>query len=343
MSSDNIDNADLSGALSLLNIGSNNESNNNEEKEATSTDTDIINTAAILLCANCGKEGGDSMNTCNKCDLVVYCNAACKKKHRSRHKKKCEKRAAELYDEKLFKEPPPPEECTICMLPPPLYGNHTCMPFHTGMTFHSCCGKEICDGCEYAMVKSGAKDLCPFCKTSYAISEEETIKRVNKLMEKGNERALNQIAGFYADGTMGLPQDWAKANELYLKAGELGCALAYFNLGHSYYSGTGVEIDIKKAKHYYELAVMNGDIDARHNLGCLEGQAGNHQRAYKHCLIAARAGHANALKIVKAGYTEGHITKEEYAKTLREYQKSQGEMKSDMRDKAHAFFNYVDT
>ena len=34
----------------------------------------------------------------------------------------------------------------------------------------------------------------------------------------------------------------------------------------------------------------------------------------------------------------GHVTKEEYAKTLREYQKSQDEMKSDMRDKAAALF-----
>ena len=64
MSSNNIDNADLFEDLSLLNIGSNNESNNNEEKDATSTDTDNKNTVAMLLCANCGKEGGeDSMNT----------------------------------------------------------------------------------------------------------------------------------------------------------------------------------------------------------------------------------------------------------------------------------------
>ena len=113
--------------------------NTNEEKNVIN-DTDNIR--AITICANCGKEGAeDDMNSCNKCDLVKYCNAACKKKHKSKHKKKCERRVAELYDEKLFKEPPPPEECPICMLPPPLYENHT------GTTFHSCCGKSICDGC----------------------------------------------------------------------------------------------------------------------------------------------------------------------------------------------------
>ena len=71
-------------------------------------------------CASCGKEGNSNssdMNTCNKCKSVKYCNAACKKKHRSKHKKACERRVAELHDEALFKDPPPPEECPICELP----------------------------------------------------------------------------------------------------------------------------------------------------------------------------------------------------------------------------------
>ena len=52
----------------------------------------------ITTCANCGKEGG-TLNTCNKCKMVKYCNAACKKKHRSKHKKACEKRVVDLHDE----------------------------------------------------------------------------------------------------------------------------------------------------------------------------------------------------------------------------------------------------
>ena len=59
----------------------------------------------ISTCANCGKEGSD-LNICNKCKAATYCNAACKKKHRSKHKKQCERRVAELHDEMLFKEPP---------------------------------------------------------------------------------------------------------------------------------------------------------------------------------------------------------------------------------------------
>ena len=91
-------------------------------EQNTDTITEDFNSVAILddksTCASCGKEGNsDDMNTCNKCKAVKYCNAACKKKHRKKHKKKCEERVAQLHDEQLFKEPPPREECPICMLP----------------------------------------------------------------------------------------------------------------------------------------------------------------------------------------------------------------------------------
>jgi hypothetical protein len=317
----NIMSSELSGALSSLNIG-NNESKN--EKETTNNDTDI-NTAT--KCTNCGKEGdGDSMNTCNKCDLVKYCNAACKKKHKSKHKKKCEKRAAELFDEKLFNKEPPEEECPICMLPLPLAADQ--------ITFHSCCGKDICNGCIRVMDESEGADLCAFCRTPVAKSDKEQIERVNNLMEKGNPNAFCMLAGFYAEGRMGLPQNRAKANELYRKAGELGCALAYINLGNAYYYGEGVEIDTKKTKYFFELAAMNGNVWARYNLGVIEGQAGNLHRAMKHCVLAAKAGHEEALEAVKQGFMGGVVAKDEYANTLREYHESQTEMKSEERDKA---------
>ena len=55
------------------------------------------------------------------------------------------------YDEKLFKEPPPREECPLCLLP---------LPIDIGQSaFHSCCGKTVCNGCIYEMAMSGGKDL----------------------------------------------------------------------------------------------------------------------------------------------------------------------------------------
>ena len=57
---------------------------------------------------------------------------------------------------------------------------------------------------------------------------------------------LSAFAGCYAQGGLGMPQDWPKSNELLLKAGGLGCTEAYYNLGNSYYNGDGVEIDKKR-------------------------------------------------------------------------------------------------
>ena len=296
----------------------------------------MSSTNTIIVCANCGtgEESAGDLKSCTACKLVKYCNRDCQIAHRPQHKKTCKKRAAELHDEALFNEPPPREECPICMLPLPIAMDE--------QSFKSCCGKLICNGCIYAMtiegVRKGTKKeemgMCAFCRTLRPISNEEEVRRVKKLMKSGNADACKQLAGYYADGVCGMQQDIAKATELWLKAGELGCAEGYYNLGNSYYYGRGVEIDKKKAKHYWELAAMTGDVDARYNLGCMEGRAGNHERAYKHYILSAKGGYKGSLEFVKKGFTKGFVTKDEYESTLRAHHECQAEMKSEMRDKA---------
>jgi len=247
----------------------------NKKEECTSCEqnsnveniTERVERVALMnmsKCASCGKEGNsDDMDTCNKCKMVKYCNAACKKKHRTKHKKACERRVAELHEEQLFKEPPPHEECPICLQILPLDPDKS--------YFQSCCGKIICLGCIYAMKMSERKhNLCAFCRTPTPSSGEEHVKRLNKLMDKGNALAISTMGALYRSGEYCLPRDHLKANELYLRAGDLGCTNSYFNLGVHYYYGDEVEVDKKKAIHYYELAAMGGDVSARNNLGCLE-------------------------------------------------------------------------
>ena len=176
--------------------------------------------------------------------------------------------------------------------------------------------------------------MCEFCRTPPHSSDEEYMERVEKLMDNGNAEAFYVHASDYAQGLRGIPQDWSKANELFLKAGELGCAAAYYNLANHYYNGDGVDVDKKKAKHYWELAAMKGDVHARYSLGMLEGQAGNEQRAYKHMIIAAKSGCKDSLDIIKRGFIDGFITKDEYAQALRACHEQQVEMKSEARDKA---------
>ena len=116
--------------------------------------------------------------------------------------------------------------------------------------------------------------------------------------ESNNAHAIYILAIYYRDGDKGYLRDSNKAVELFLKAGKLGCADAYYTLGNIYNDGEIVGKDLKKAKQYFELGAIEGCVWSRHNLGCLELDAGNNERAVKHFVICAKAGHASALKAV---------------------------------------------
>ena len=286
----------------------------------------------VSVCENCGKEGSDNMNTCNKCKMVKYCNATCKKKHRSKHKKACDRRVAELQDEKLFKQPPPEEDCPICFLRLPTLGS--------GRRYQSCCGKVICSGCICAPIYDDrgnkvSNKKCPFCRTPTP-TKEEMFNRIKKRVEAYDANAMYNTGNFYRDGRNGFPEDMDKAIELYHQAAKLGYTGAYNNIGFAYLSGRGVEVNETKARHYYELAAIGGSVGARHNLGIWEENTGNYDRALKHHMIAIRAGEADSLKEVKELYKKGHATKEDYTKALQLYQSYLQEIKSPQRDKAAA-------
>jgi len=287
-------------------------------------------TTPVDICANCGKEGSDVTNTCNKCNSVKYCNAACKKKHRKKHKKDCERRVAELHDEALFKQPPPLEDCEICFLQMP--------SLKTGYKYNACCGKRACSGCIYAnATKLNDDDLCPFCRTPAPTTQKGMMERLIKRTKVDDAIALFGLGCIYSEGQFGLPQDHAKALELWQWAGELGCSVAYSNIGDEYLRGEGVQRDMKKARHYWELAAMGGHVGSRFNLGINERNKGNFDRALKHFMIAAEGGYADSLKNIKQMLMKGHATKDDYTKALQSYQKYLGEIKSSQRDEAAAF------
>ena len=101
------------------------------------------------------------------------------------------------------------------------------------------------------------------------------MKRVEKRVEAGDAYAIYNIGLMYQKGKHGYPQDYTKALELWHRAGELGLTDAYYCVGIAYERGDGLEIDEKKANHYYELAAIGGCVGARHNLGLVEYKTGN--------------------------------------------------------------------
>jgi len=235
-----------------------------------------------------------------------------------------------ISDEELFKQPPPEEDCPICLIKLPT--------LNTGCTYMPCCGKVICSGCCYAPVfdhlgNEVDNEKCAFCRTEYPSTTEEMIKRIKERTEANDPMAIYRMGIYYRDGICGLAQDHTKALELFHRAAELGHADAYSKIGYAH-DGGGVEVDEKKAIYYYELAAIRGSTSARFNLGISEIDAGNMKRALNHWMIAVRSGSSKSLEIIKELYSDGYATKEDYTKALRSYQAYLSEIKSDQRDKA---------
>jgi len=271
--------------------------------------------------------------------ICVNCNAACKKKHRHKHKKECEEyvkaateHAAKLYDEKLFEQPPPKEDCPICFIQLPCIAS--------GWRYMACCGKVLCSGCIHAPVydSQGNKvdnEKCAFCRTPTPTNMEK-IEMNRKRAEAGDATAIYLLGNYYEEGINGLKQDYGKALELWHKSIKLGSAMAYTSIGYAYQKGMGVEVDERKVVHYYERGAMEGDSTTRYNLGLLSASEGNYDRSTKHFMIAARCGYSDSLNKIQRLYIKGHARKEDYTTALQLYQLYLGETKSDQRDKAAA-------
>ena len=232
------------------------------------------------------------------------------------------------YDNQLFILPPKSEDCPTCGLILP--------QLESGKRYQPCCGKLVCSGCLSEAVLEAAPALpnCPYCKTPAPRTAKEALRRTKKRVDTNHYQALVYLGVIYHDGLYGLPRDYKKALQLWMRAGKLGCTKAYNNVGYAYWHGHGVKRNRNKARHYYELAVMGGDVNARCNLAEFEELQGNMNMSLKHHMIAVRGGEDGSLSKIREYYKNGYATKHDYAKALQCYQSYLDEVKSNQRDKA---------
>jgi len=293
--------------------------------------------SADEVCASCGKAAVDNikLKLCTACKVVKYCSVDCQKNHRKQHKKECKKRAAEIRENNLFKQPDECclGECPICCLPLPL-----------GMSkfaVTSCCCKMICRGCSHANQKreleQGLEPKCTFCREPIMKPDEEIEKDSMKRV-KANEPVAMTIMGSICEKE----GDLEGAFQYWTKAAELGNMEAHYNLSRLYADGQGVERDLKKKVYHLEEAAIGGHPYARYNLGNHEFRNGRTGRATKHYIIAAKLGHDDALECVKKDFVNGYASKEDYEAALRGHQAAMDATKSEQREEAYAFFEQTD-
>eukprot|EP00984_Skeletonema_dohrnii_P023058 scaffold12168_cov74-Skeletonema_dohrnii-CCMP3373.AAC.1 len=284
-------------------------------------------------CASCGIAEVDDieLKTCADCDLVKYCSIKCQKEHRPQHKEACEKRAAELRDELLFRQPESTHlgDCPICMIPLSLDKQNSIMA--------SCCSKLVCNGCTYANQKREYEGRlgykCEFCREPTPSTDEQCDEQRMKRVE------ANDPVAMYEEGfNQHKKGNYSSAVEYYTNAAELGNAAAHYNLSCMYHHGHGVEKDREKEIHHLEEAAIVGHPDARHNLGCIEEDDYNIVRALKHWVIAATHGDDDSMKALMDAFKRGFVGKDVLAATLRAHKAAIDATKSTQRDTAEIYF-----
>ena len=292
------------------------------------------NKVTDLCCASCGIAEIDEikLKECDGCDLVRYCSDECQRDHKVQHEGACKKRAAELREELLFKQPESSDlgDCPICCLPLSLDLKES--------SLYDCCSKVICKGCDIANVKREMEmrlaPSCPFCREPESETKEEVAERRMKRMEVNDPVAIRQEGGErYKQG------DYCSAFEYFTKAADLGDAVAHYRLAAMYHEGYGVEKDIGKSNYHMEEASIGGNPRARYNLGCHEFNRGNVERAMKHYFIAATQGDDLSMKCLMEMFKMGFVNKEELAAVLRAHQAAVDATKSLQREEALALNN----
>ena len=286
----------------------------------------------MMCCASCGNAEGDGiqLRTCTACKSVRYCGVACQRNHRPKHKKACKKRAAELRDEILFKQPESSHhgDCPICLLPLPL-DQEKC-------SFHDCCSKLVCKGCTYANTKREVierlRHSCPFCR-AYANSGGDRIQQMMKRAQANDPSALCFMGGErHEEGK------YAESVDYYSRSAELGDANAHYNLAIMYETGQCVEKNEKKFLFHAEEAAIGGHPVARYHLAGYEERKFRNDRALKHLIIAANLGYDKSLQSLKTYYERGLLSKEDFGAALRAHHAAVDAMKSPQRDKAAELF-----
>jgi TPR repeat protein len=172
-------------------------------------------------------------------------------------------------------------------------------------------------------------DICVFCKANrMGKTDEENAEEIMRRVEVNDASAIFMLANYYEQGSGSLRQDSARAVELYARAAELDNRKAHYSLANIYYKGG----DLKKAKLHYEAAAMAGHEIARTNLGCMEDDSGNLERAVKHWMMAASARNCDAMHNFLSAFEDGLVSRESIDSTLTAYNTSCAEMRSEARD-----------
>ena len=178
-----------------------------------------------------------------------------------------------------------------------------------------------------AGIAGGLNNLGGLYENGWGVPQDfaKAAELYQKAAEAGNTNATYYLGLLYANG-QGVPQDYAKAAELYQKAADAGYPDAMNNLGVLYWGGRGVPQDYAKAAALYQKAADAGNPSAMFNLGTLYanglGVPQDYAKAAELFQKGADAGHTNATYYLGVLYRNGQGVPQDYAKAAALLQKA---------------------
>jgi len=247
--------------------------------------------------------------------------------------------------------PPSRDECPICFVP---------LPIDDKATFYRpCCGKIICKGCiadqiHMLMRDSGDEmqeeminplNKCMLCRTeAHGNSHELNMKAAHN----GWREAMVRVGKYYlrdarhnsfdsvetrrkkvADKQTGI--DWLR------RASHAGSGKAAEKLGDLVLE-TPCQgcADLLDAHRHFRRAVKLGRVQAYVKIGNIELNRGEVASAMDNYRKAAICGvkSEGLVKVLKRGFMDGYITRDEYFSTLFKHYKANDEMNSESRKRS---------
>eukprot|EP00628_Pelagophyceae_sp_CCMP2097_P014989 CAMPEP_0206814650 /NCGR_PEP_ID=MMETSP0975-20121206/8888_1 /ASSEMBLY_ACC=CAM_ASM_000399 /TAXON_ID=483370 /ORGANISM="non described non described, Strain CCMP2097" /LENGTH=232 /DNA_ID=CAMNT_0054356821 /DNA_START=87 /DNA_END=783 /DNA_ORIENTATION=- len=141
-------------------------------------------------------------------------------------------------------------------------------------------------------------------------SSAETLRQVQKHVDKGNVEAQMHLANVYHHGTLGLKKSPKRAFQMCELAAAQGDVKAQFALGSVCYdSGEGAKINYKTAARWLRSAAEQGHPGAQLYLGAAlyigKGVAQSHDEAVQWFRLAAAQGDADGLYSLGMCYATG--------------------------------------
>ena len=234
--------------------------------------------------------------------------------------------------------PPSRDECPICLIPLPIDDKST--------SYRPCCGKIICKGCvadqiHMLMRDSGdelqeemikALNQCMFCRTDmYGKSDE-----LNKAAAENNRpEGMFRVGQLYLEpGLLGtVRQEHKQEGMKWLKrATVLGCGKAAEKIGDIHLE----DENERDAYFYFTKAAELGRVQSFVKLGNIELDRGNVTTAMNNYRKATICGvkSEGLVQVLKRGFMEKYITRDEYFSTLYRNYKANEEMNSESRKRA---------